>query len=72
MDLRELAQHERFASLQAAADADGARRQQEAEVARFERELADAGWADAYDRVSGHVYYVRAGVRADCASCVRG
>ena len=64
MDLRELAQNERFASLQAAAEADGVRRQQEAEaeeaMARFDQELAAAGWSDAYDRVSGHVYYVRA------------
>ena len=49
MDLRELAQNERFASLQAAAEADGVRRQQEAEaeeaMARFDQELAAAGTA---------------------------
>lgn len=65
MDLQlELAQNQRFASLQAAADAEGARRQREAAersaLAEFDRELAAAGWSDAYDRVSGHVYYVRA------------
>ena len=46
------------------AEADGLRRQQQAAeeeaLARFDAELAAAGWSDAYDRVSGHVYYVRA------------
>ena len=33
--------------------------EEEEAMSDFDRALAAAGWSDAYDRMSGHVYYVR-------------
>eukprot|EP01045_Picozoa_sp_COSAG04_P023528 COSAG04_NODE_2809_length_3547_cov_2.186775_1_plen_98_part_10 len=55
LDLGELRQSSRFAALRAQDEAEAER--EAAELDSFAASLAAAGWSDAYDRVSGNVYY---------------